>query len=106
MSAIRDFFGKVFDLGVLQQMPDLLAQLIGQVSCGPKSCLPVLRWADVAGGINTRSSDDNLFSFITSWVGHIPSSLTGMFISMGNGLWRSEERRVGKECRSRWSPYH
>ena len=24
----------------------------------------------------------------------------------GAGLWRSEERRVGKECRSRWSPYH
>ena len=23
-----------------------------------------------------------------------------------NGLCRSEERRVGKECRSRWSPYH
>src|SRR6266702_5732662 len=23
----------------------------------------------------------------------------------GNGV-RSEERRVGKECRSRWSPYH
>ena len=22
------------------------------------------------------------------------------------GHWRSEERRVGKECRSRWSPYH
>ena len=22
------------------------------------------------------------------------------------GLKRSEERRVGKECRSRWSPYH
>ena len=20
--------------------------------------------------------------------------------------WRSEERRVGKKCRSRWSPYH
>src|SRR5688572_29976699 len=26
---------------------------------------------------------------------------------MVNGvLYRSEERRVGKECRSRWSPYH
>src|SRR5713226_7930353 len=25
----------------------------------------------------------------------------------GNNLkYRSEERRVGKECRSRWSPYH
>src|SRR2546425_12674824 len=23
-----------------------------------------------------------------------------------HGLERSEERRVGKECRSRWSPYH
>ena len=23
-----------------------------------------------------------------------------------DGLLRSEERRVGKECRSRWSPYH
>src|SRR3712207_9577375 len=23
-----------------------------------------------------------------------------------NSLSRSEERRVGKECRSRWSPYH
>ena len=23
-----------------------------------------------------------------------------------NYLTRSEERRVGKECRSRWSPYH
>ena len=24
----------------------------------------------------------------------------------GNCFKRSEERRVGKECRSRWSPYH
>ena len=23
-----------------------------------------------------------------------------------NMIYRSEERRVGKECRSRWSPYH
>ena len=26
--------------------------------------------------------------------------------STNNKCWRSEERRVGKECRSRWSPYH
>src|SRR5256885_5099003 len=26
-------------------------------------------------------------------------------VSLGWGI-RSEERRVGKECRSRWSPYH
>ena len=30
-------------------------------------------------------------------------------VGVGTGLalpMRSEERRVGKECRSRWSPYH
>ena len=30
--------------------------------------------------------------------------LTGRY--GGGGAQRSEERRVGKECRSRWSPYH
>src|SRR2546430_12853115 len=28
-----------------------------------------------------------------------------LVLSLGSGM-RSEERRVGKECRSRWSPYH
>ena len=28
------------------------------------------------------------------------------FLGGGQNLLRSEERRVGKECRSRWSPYH
>ena len=29
----------------------------------------------------------------------------GQWARSGGGV-RSEERRVGKECRSRWSPYH
>ena len=29
-----------------------------------------------------------------------------LLLIAGGGLNRSEERRVGKECRSRWSPYH
>ena len=28
------------------------------------------------------------------------------YFLLGNQVLRSEERRVGKECRSRWSPYH
>ena len=33
--------------------------------------------------------------------------LTIKKLSAGYGkMERSEERRVGKECRSRWSPYH
>ena len=31
--------------------------------------------------------------------------LTGILLGLGSWA-RSEERRVGKECRSRWSPYH
>ena len=32
--------------------------------------------------------------------------LSDPFENMGAQMVRSEERRVGKECRSRWSPYH
>ena len=37
---------------------------------------------------------------LTEFVG---TSKTGDTIGL---VIRSEERRVGKECRSRWSPYH
>src|SRR6201993_3322999 len=46
-----------------------------------------------------------------SWVG-VGSALGGLSsdgigsIRPSCGSTRSEERRVGKECRSRWSPYH
>src|SRR3712207_8588430 len=39
----------------------------------------------------------------------IPSALPSfqkLFQVSATALSRSEERRVGKECRSRWSPYH
>src|SRR5256885_16741257 len=32
--------------------------------------------------------------------------LTFLVMALIGTLARSEERRVGKECRSRWSPYH
>ena len=35
------------------------------------------------------------------WVAMLPGVPREM-----RGMCRSEERRVGKECRSRWSPYH
>ena len=37
--------------------------------------------------------------------GRIPPRLVRVRLYMDAG-YRSEERRVGKECRSRWSPYH
>ena len=38
-------------------------------------------------------------------VGSVELSLSQV-IRFNPLYWRSEERRVGKECRSRWSPYH
>ena len=34
------------------------------------------------------------------------AALAGAACSVSSVFIRSEERRVGKECRSRWSPYH
>jgi len=36
----------------------------------------------------------------------LAASITDLLMSAEYVLSRSEERRVGKECRSRWSPYH
>ena len=36
----------------------------------------------------------------------IPKFVEGQQSDIGVKAERSEERRVGKECRSRWSPYH
>ena len=37
----------------------------------------------------------------------IGTDIYSMWLDAGEiGKNRSEERRVGKECRSRWSPYH
>ena len=42
------------------------------------------------------------YQSVPLWIALV--SVTIMSVTIG--LTRSEERRVGKECRSRWSPYH
>ena len=43
-----------------------------------------------------------LKGFTSHGLGRFPQYI----VSIDAGSSRSEERRVGKECRSRWSPYH
>ena len=52
---------------------------------------------DFLSGIKWRPSD-HVF-------GALPMIATSFSVTLLSGV-RSEERRVGKECRSRWSPYH
>ena len=48
---------------------------------------------------------------VTAWNFGYPQAspledvIVAVILSLFN-IYRSEERRVGKECRSRWSPYH
>ena len=50
--------------------------------------------------INTR---DELIAKQKEYAASLNSQRKQILICAGT---RSEERRVGKECRSRWSPYH
>src|SRR3712207_9358639 len=49
-------------------------------------------------------------SFLVTSADEIPQRIAEAFHLAATGrpgpVLRSEERRVGKECRSRWSPYH
>ena len=57
-------------------------------------------WVPVGAGVHTA----------TTWFGAVGQGarveLTAVGDAMNTTAPRSEERRVGKECRSRWSPYH
>src|SRR5256886_7672622 len=50
--------------------------------------------------LNQRRNASALTSLLNRRFRLLPNSLEAQ------PRWRSEERRVGKECRSRWSPYH
>ena len=63
----------------LQSLPPILHMLCQN---------PMLSYSEGSRGLSVQS--------------RVPGIFTGTTISPR----RSEERRVGKECRSRWSPYH
>src|SRR5258707_1213854 len=71
---------------------------------GTASATVTLATDKLAG--DTVSAASTSASFADKHVGAGKAvSVTGITIS-GADAGRSEERRVGKECRSRWSPYH
>src|SRR5258705_3591923 len=58
----------------------------------------------IGGEKETVERLDPIFRTLAPGIGNIPR--TPGREKLGGTAERSEERRVGKECRSRWSPYH
>src|ERR1019366_5369523 len=56
-----------------------------------------LEYPSTGPGLSTFFTSAQLTSWVQLWMSTVQSA---------TGIARSEERRVGKECRSRWSPYH
>src|SRR5256885_12443460 len=79
---------------------------------GVQTCaLPISKkrgCATHAGAGENVWSNVHIDDLVTLYVLAIESAPPGAFLFAENGenSMRSEERRVGKECRSRWSPYH
>src|SRR3989449_7060374 len=70
------------------------------------------RWDGTSGGIpnfdlevRTRSRD-RIWVNVSTIVFDNQRTGRRLFVRLERDVDRSEERRVGKECRSRWSPYH
>ena len=67
----------------------------------PKGNLPVVLLKDGASETKGREAQKNNIA-----AGKIISDIVRSSLGPRGMDKRSEERRVGKECRSRWSPYH
>ena len=57
-----------------------------------------------ANSIESLSFKDGVRTRISMYLG--TPDTEGIYQALKEVINRSEERRVGKECRSRWSPYH
>src|SRR5256885_9945040 len=57
------------------------------------------KWEDIEKALKITAKLLDAFGFNGT-------TLTARSVAIPLADYRSEERRVGKECRSRWSPYH
>ena len=89
----------------------LLSILFPLLSSAQKGSVMTPDKKPIAGVLVTLSKTDSTFvkSIATDTAGRfdLMSDVRPYILSFDHSaLTRSEERRVGKECRSRWSPYH
>ena len=56
--------------------------------------------------VSADAAGQRLDKFLRKRLDNLPLSHLYKLVRTKKVRVRSEERRVGKECRSRWSPYH
>ena len=69
-----------------------------------------VHWQDILRsivfGLFTAPFVIYFFTLLVERLERSRQALSNSVVSLRKEVARSEERRVGKECRSRWSPYH
>ena len=87
--------------------------MIAIVSGLPRSGTSLMMQMLAAGGMpvlsdGERQADTDNPKGYFEWerIKRLPKDPACIVEAEGKVVKRSEERRVGKECRSRWSPYH
>src|ERR1019366_4595186 len=107
--------GRLFRAGVISPLTLLNVEVITlSLTAGPawrlsltpslRKCETVLDWAEARRHAAPRPPcGDGPYDLRTSRLRSHPRKRLS---PAPRQVWRSEERRVGKECRSRWSPYH
>ena len=80
--------------------------VIGEKSGAREAGTRIFKVKDFKNMVSATGNAD-----VIKYIQTLPGVSTGgegssAFYVRGGNLGRSEERRVGKECRSRWSPYH
>ena len=83
------------------EMPDMPVDYIFHCASTTKSSVMVSNPVEVADGIVIGTKNILELARIKQ-----VKSMVYLSSMEAYGIVRSEERRVGKECRSRWSPYH
>ena len=96
---------------VLLDGRDLGAAFLGQQEWGDVSVpLEDLAKLEFVRGPGSALYGTNAFNGVLNMTTLSPQQALGTKVKISGGelnmFRRSEERRVGKECRSRWSPYH
>ena len=83
--------------------PDAYEKVVDQLLASPhygerwgRHWLDVARYSDTKGQFNRRR-ETSIYPYAWTYRDYVIDAFNSD---------RSEERRVGKECRSRWSPYH